>query len=151
MAINSKGYDKVVVQFDPTTFGIQHIKVFDHHDTELGTIDRQTSDGTNMRQGLYNLEDPDIDDVALEVHKQRRRPKTQQGILLIYRFSQNNDVNMTHLNVETSPHFAFFMLMDPIHTAVRKMESKNPFAGGPPVTGQHQACLTGRIKRRRNE
>ena len=146
MAINiGATYDKVVVRFDPNTLGIQHIRVFDGI-LEQGTIDRETSDGTNTRPGLYHPEDPDMKAVVEKVQNRRRNPdsNTTVGIALIYRFGNNNDVDVTRMNPATHPRYAFFMLMDPIHTEVRKRENINPFAGG----SLNDACLTGQIRRK---
>ena len=149
MAINQGSpYDKIVVHFDPNTFGILHIKAFDGV-LEQGSIDRETSDATGIRPGLYHPEDPDIIAVVDQVHARRINQDllTTDGIALIYRFGPNNDVDVTRMNIATHPRYAFFMLMDPIHTAVRNKEDINTFAGGA-VTGPHQhtGCVTGRIK-----
>lgn len=148
MAINPGAtYDRIVVRFDPNTFGIQHIRAFDGP-LEQGTIDRETSDGINTRPGLYHPEDPDMVAVVNKVHARRidSDPNTTEGIALIYRFGPGNDVDVTRMDIATDPRYAFFMLMDPIHTEVRNREGINPFAGVPIINPATGICLTGRIK-----
>lgn len=146
-------YDRVIVRFDPNTFGIQHIKIFNGVD-EQGTIARETSENVRPRPGYYHPEDSDISAIVSQVCGRRANAdlNTTDGAALIYRFGNNNDVDVTRMNLSTHPRYAFFMLMDPIHTEVRNVENINPFAGSS-VAGPHthEGCLVGRIKRKEDE
>lgn len=153
MAITPGTYDRVIVRFDPNTFGIQHIKIFNGAD-EQGTIDREASHRGTPYPGYYHPDGSDISLIANQVHLRRQNadPNTTDGIALIYRFNDNNDVDVTRMNLSTHPRYAFFMLMDPIHTEVRNVENINPFAGSSVADPHtHQGCLVGRIKRKEDE
>ena len=160
-------YDEINVNFDADTFEIQHIKAFNsQRNTEEGTIDRITRDTVgNILPGIYNPGpyDPaapdtpnglDIDEVIRKVMErrdaQRKNPlgTPVNGAKLIYKFNGHgatgNQIDVTFFDLDGSHPFAFFMIADPIHSAIRRREGK--FVGSQPTPQPTAACIVGRLR-----
>ena len=149
-------YDQLVVSFDISTYGILHIKARNSdEDTEEGTLDRVTVDtsvdpSVNL-PGVYNPGpyDPELPDTTsgLDIDTciravMSQRSDSTMGISLIYDFGPNNRVNVTELELGGPHPHNILLLLDPIHTEIRRREGKVISIEVPPVN----QCIVGHLR-----
>ena len=143
-------YDEVVVHFDPYTLGILHIKARNSTDgSEQGTLDRFTTHNGNILPGIYNSGpyDPegepnglDIDECIRKVMDRRKNPS--EGAALIYKFGEDNEVDVTNIDTSDIPICIYYLSVDPIYTAIVQREGRS-------LLGLGEDCVVGTLRVRK--